>query len=293
MRYPGGSLKHMTLPVKGWIQRFALVLFIGAALGLMIMGRADVRLIERLRVGMTDIATPVLDVLSRPVASVSEAIEYGRGLLALNAENARLREENARLRNWESVARRLGRENAAFRSLLNMADDPRLSFVTARVVADSSGVFVRTVLINAGARDGLRGGQAVITGDGLVGRIVETGEHSARVLLLTDLNARVPVVVEQSRVPAILAGDNSDRPRLSFIPVNATVSPGERIVTSGRGGMLPPGLPIGTVAAIEDGVVRVEPFVDWATLEYVRVLDYTLPGVLPSTRSAGRAGPLQ
>ncbi len=293
MRYPGGSLKHMTLPVKGWLQRFALLLFIGAALGLMVMGRADVRLVERLRIVLTDVATPVLDVLSRPVASLSEAIAYGRGLIALNAENARLREENARLRHWESVARRLGRENAALRALLNMVDDPKLSFVTARVVADSGGVFVRTVLINAGARDGLRRGQAVITGDGLVGRIVETGEHSARVLLLTDLNARVPVVVEQSRVPAILAGDNSDRPRLSFIPVNATVSLGERIVTSGQGGMLPPGLPIGTVASIEDGVVRVEPFVDWSTLEYVRVLDYALPGVLPSTRSAERAGPLQ
>ncbi len=283
----------MTLPVKGWLQRFALVLFVAAALGLMVMGRADIRLVERLRVAITDAAAPVLDVLSRPVASVNEAIAYGRELLYLRAENARLREENARLRHWEAVARKLAQENLAFRSLLNMVDDPQLAFVSARVVGDSGGAFVRTVLINAGAADGVRKGQAVITGDGLVGRIVETGERSARVLLLTDLNARVPVVVEQTRVPAILAGDNSDRPRLTFIPVNATVTLGERIVTSGQGGMLPPGLPVGTVAAIEDGVIRVEPFVDWAMLEYVRVLDYALPGVLPATRVADRAGPLQ
>lgn len=293
MRYPGGSLKRVTLPIKGWIQRFALVLFVGAALGLMVMGRADVRVVERLRVAIADAAAPVLDALSRPVASVNEAIAYGRELLYLRAENARLREENARLRHWEAAARKLAQENLAFRSLLNMVDDPQLAFVSARVVGDSGGAFVRTVLINAGAADGVHKGQAVITGDGLVGRIVETGERSARVLLLTDLNARIPVVLEQSRVPAILAGDNSDRPRLTFVPVNATVAPGERIVTSGQGGMLPPGLPVGTVAAIEDGVIRVEPFVDWAKLEYVRVLDYALPGVLPATRAAGRAGPLQ
>ncbi|MFQ5958820.1 MAG: rod shape-determining protein MreC, partial [Alphaproteobacteria bacterium] len=113
------------------------------------------------------------------------------------------------------------------------------------------------------------------------------------ILLLTDLNARIPVVIESTRVPAILAGDNTDRPRLTFLPVNARVSPGDRIVTSGQGGMLPPGLPVGLVAVVEDNIALVQLFVDWHTLEYVRVLDYTLPGVLPSTRAAGRTGPIR
>ena len=94
-------------------------------------------------------------------------------------------------------------------------------------------------------------------------------------------------------MPAILAGDNSDRPRLTFLPVGAAVKPGERIVTSGQGGRLPPGLPVGEVLSVSDGVAGVRPFVDWHTLEYLRVLDYALPGALPSTRPAGRAGPLR
>lgn len=281
------------MPVKGWVQRFALVLLVAAAIALMVLGKADSRLVERMRITITDASAPVLDILSRPIASVAALVDYGRELLFLRSENARLSDENERLRHWYAEARKLEQENAAFRALLNYVPDPRPAFITARVIGDSGGAFVRTMLLNAGARDGVRKGQAVVNAEGLVGRVVEAGEHSARILLLTDLNARVPVVVESTRVPAILAGDNTDHLRLTFLPVNASVSPGEHIVTSGQGGMLPPGLPIGIVAAVEDGIIRVQPFVNWDTLEYLRVLDYVLPGALPSTRAAGRVGPLR
>ncbi len=130
----------------------------------------------------------------------------------------------------------------------------------------------------------------MVNGDGLVGRIVEAGRNSARVLLLTDLNARIPVVIESTRVSAILAGDNTDRQRLIFMPDNARVSPGDRIVTSGRGEMLPAGLPIGTVVSVADGVARVQPFADWHTLEYVRVLDFARPAPSASADGAAPAG---
>lgn len=289
----GIPVRRLAMPVKGWVQRFALVLLVAIAIGLMVLGKADSRLVERLRVTISDMSAPVLDILSRPIASAAALVDYGRELLLLRSENTRLAEENERLRHWYSVARKLEQENAAFQALLNYVPDPRPAFITARVIGDSGGAFVRTVLLNAGARDGVRKGQAVVNAEGLVGRVVEAGERSARILLLTDLNARVPVVVESTRVPAILAGDNTDHLRLTFLPVNASVSPGDHIVTSGQGGMLPPGLPIGIVAAVEDGIVWVQPFVNWDSLEYVRVLDYVLPGALPSTRAAGRAGPLR
>jgi rod shape-determining protein MreC len=229
----------------------------------------------------------VLEVLSRPVASAGAVVEEVRRLAGLRGEVVRLREENERLRNWQAAARQLRHENAAYRDLLNVVEEPRLDFITARVISDSGGAFVRTVLIAAGTDSGVRKGQAVVNGDGLVGRIVEAGRHSARVLLLTDLNARIPVVIESSRVSAILAGDNTDRQRLIFMPDNARASPGDRIVTSGRGEMLPAGLPIGTVVSVADGVARVQPFAVWHTLEYVRVLDLAYPA--PSASAAGAA----
>ena len=288
----GSAARRLTLPVKGWVQRFAFALLIAAAVGLMILGKIESRFVETLRVTVTDVAAPVLEVLSHPAATMASAVEEFRKLIHLQGENVRLREENLRLRQWHAVAQKLQQENAAYKSLLNFVDDPRPVFITARVIGDAGGAYVRTVLLNAGTGDGVRVGQAVTNADGLVGRVVEAGNHSARILLLTDLNSRVPVVIESTRVPAILAGDNSNNPRLSYLPRNASVSPGQRVVTSGHGGMLPPGLPVGEVVAVVDGVIRVRPLVDWHSLEYMRVLDFTLPGVLPSTSLAGPAGPL-
>ncbi len=286
-------MRRLTAPFKGWVQRFALGLLVAAAIGLMILGKTGAPIVERLRLTISDTVVPVLDALSRPVASARAVIDEVRGLVNLRSENARLQSENERLRHWQVVARKLDQENTAIRGLLAFAADPRPAFITARVVADSGGAFVRTALINVGADRGVRNGQAVIDGGGLVGRVVERGSLSARVLLLTDLNSRVPVVVELTRVRAILAGDNTDLPRLTFLPDDAGVVPGDRIVTSGHGGALPPGLPVGVVTAVDEGVVRVQPFVDWHRLEYVRVLDYALLGALPSTRPAGRAETLR
>ncbi len=293
MREQGSRVTRLALPVKGWVQRSAFVLLVAASVGLMVLGQAESRLVERLRVAVTDTMAPILDAVSRPTATVAALVDEVNALINLRSENARLRQANERLRQWHAVASALERQNAAYEALLNVVDEPRPSFITARVITDAGGAFVRTLLLNAGARDGVRDGQAVVSVDGLVGRVVGTGQRSARILLLTDLNSRIPVVVESTRVPAILAGDNSDRPRLTFLPVDAVVNLGERIVTSGQGGMLPPGLAVGEVFSMSDGVAGVRPFVNWHTLEYLRVLDYALPGVLSSTRRAGQAGPLR
>ncbi|HTI84989.1 MAG TPA: rod shape-determining protein MreC, partial [Alphaproteobacteria bacterium] len=144
------------------------------------------------------------------------------------------------------------------------------------VIGESGGPFARSVLINAGSSDGLSRGQAVVNGDGLVGRLTDVGDSAARVLLLTDLNSRVPVVIEETRERAILAGDNSDRPTLAYLPPDARITSGQRVVTSGNGGVLPPGLQIGTVSVGRDGVPRVQPFVNWSKIEFVRIVDFGL-----------------
>ena len=292
MRYRGASVRRLALPVKGWMQRFAFALLVSASMGILVLGKVDSQLVERLRTGVTDGMAPILQAMSQPTAAAAAIVGDIRAMADLYGENERLRGANERLLQWQAVARGLEQENLAFRELLNLVDDPRPAFITARVIGDAGGAFVRTVLLNAGTDDGVRVGQAAVNAEGLVGRVVEAGRRSARILLLTDLNSRVPVVTELTRVPAILAGDNSDNPRLAFTPVNALFEPGERLVTSGHGGMLPPGLPVGEVVSTASGVARIRPYVNFSALEYLRVLDFTLSGVLPATRTAGPAGPL-
>ncbi len=279
LRNRTGSVARLAAPVKVLVQRFAYVLLVAAAFVLMLMGNGESLLVDRFRTGVVDLTAPVMSLLSRPAATVTEIADNVRALIRLRSENARLKEENARLLAWQAAARRLAADNAQLQDLLRFVPDAKSRFVSARVVADPGGAFVRAKIVNAGRREGVAKGQAVITGAGLAGRIFEAGLHSARVLLITDINSRIPVVVESSRARAILTGDNGPEPKLAFLTSSAEVAKGDRIVTSGQGGLFPQGLPIGTVASIKDGVVRVAPLVDFDRMEFVRVVDY--PGVAP------------
>ncbi|CAA7615047.1 Cell shape-determining protein MreC [Magnetospirillum sp. LM-5] len=265
-------------------QRFAFVSLIVAAVALMILGKADIVLVERTRSLVADAVAPILDAISRPAATINEFTESVRELASLRAENARLKLENQRLLHWQMVARRLDADNSVLHEQLNVVPGPDPAFITARVIGDLGSAYGHSMLLGAGARDGVRKGQAVLSGEVLVGHIAEVGERSSRLLLLTDLNAKIPVVVEASRTRAILAGDNKDRPKLSYIAGSASVSVGDRVVTSASGAAFPPGLPIGVVASTHDGIARVQPFVRRHELEFVAIVDYGLGGVLPFER---------
>lgn len=262
-------------------QRFAFVSLVVAAFALMILGKADVVLIERLRTAVADAIAPILDGMSRPAATIAEFSESIRELASIRAENARLKLENQRLQHWQTVARRLDAENTVLHEQLNVVSDPDPSFITARVIGDLGSAFGHSMLLNAGARDGVRKGQAVLSGEALVGYIAEVGDHSSRLLLLTDINAKIPVVVESSRTRAILAGDNKPRPKLNYVAGNSAISVGDRVITAASGAAFPPGLPIGVVASTTDGIIRVEPFVHRHEMEFVSVVDFGLGGVLP------------
>ena len=157
-------------------------------------------------------------------------------------------------------------------------------YITGRVIANSGGAFLRNVLIDVGDRQGVERGQAALGGEGVAGRVTEVGSRASRVLLLTDLNSRIPVVLEDTRERAVLAGDNTSRPRLLYLPEKSAVQVGDRVVTAGSGGVFPPGLPVGAVSSIDGGVVRVEPEAELYHLEFVRIVDFGLSAsVLPQS----------
>jgi rod shape-determining protein MreC len=261
-------------PVRVLPQRFMFLTLIGITFGLLVLGKADGVLAERMRVAASDLVTPILEVMSRPISSIREAVERVRALGDLQAENQALRAQNQRLLEWQAVARQLDAENRTLRDLMKMAPDPRRNYVTSRVVTDYGGAFARSVLINAGERDGIAKNQAAVTGAGLAGRIVEVGEASARVLLITDINSRIPVMIEGSRDRAVLAGTNGRMTALLYLPRHARPKLGQRIVTSGHGGLFPPGIPVGRIATMEEDQIAVQPLVDWDHLELLRVVDY-------------------
>ncbi|MBP2311927.1 rod shape-determining protein MreC [Azospirillum soli] len=273
-----GSVVRLAAPLRALAQRFSFLLLVLASIALMMVGKIDALSVDNARARVTDAFAPILEAISRPAATAAHVVESVVEVQNAFEENQRLKAENARLLQWKQAALRLEAENNSLRSLLRAVPEPSSSFITARVIAAPGSSFLRALVVTAGRRDGVRKGQAAIAGAGLVGRVVEVGEWSSRILLLTDINARIPVVLESSRQRAVMAGDNSDQTRLLYLPPEAPIQVGERVVTSGHGGLFPPGLPVGVVASVGERGVRVQPNADLSRVEHLRLIDFGLPG---------------
>lgn len=216
-------------------------------------------------------------MVNKPFQIAASYVDTVSGLASLQKENARLRQENERLREWYQTAMQLRAENESLNKLMHVAIEPEHKFVTARVIADSGNSYLKTLLVMAGMNDGISKGQAVISGEGVIGRTVDTGNRAARVLLVTDINSRVPVIIkgqgESQDIRAIMAGRNDDMPVILHLPSDAHLSSGDHVMTSGNGGIFPFGLPVGVVQPLADGTLGVRLFADIEKLTYVRIID--------------------
>ena len=206
MRHRPENILRITAPLRGFAHRFAYVFLLAAALGILLLGKADPLVFQRARTAVTDMTAPVLDALSRPAVTVSHIIEETRELARLRDENIILRAENERLLKWQNAARTLLAENKQLQELLGFSPPDDATSVTARVIGDSGGAFVRSILVNSGRREGVKKGNAALSGKGLLGRVAEVGDRSARVLqdagrYLIEWDGR-----DESGAPAAAAG---------------------------------------------------------------------------------------
>ena len=277
---------RLSIPVRQALAKLTLPVLIASAFALMLLGKADTLLAERARMALADTLAPLFAVVAEPLATVHRAVDEVKGLVALRSENERLRQENDNLRRWQAVALALDAENATLKANLRWVPDPAPSFITARVVADAGGVYARAVLLSLGPNHGVTKGQIALDEGGLAGRVTEIGARSARVLLLTDINSRIPVTLENSRARAILSGTNGARPRLMHWPEGVIPAEGERVVTSAEANAFPAGLPVGTVHYSAGNVAEVETTAKLDRLEVVRIFNYGLRGLLAPESAA-------
>jgi rod shape-determining protein MreC len=263
---------------RGLFQRFSFVLFISLAVLLLVLTRTQPDVVSSLRTRTLDFVAPFLDVLARPTLLIEDAADSVRSMVSLRADNKRLYEENKHLIEWQNTVRVLEKENRELRTLLKFKTEPRQTYISARVIADTGGAYARGLVITAGKTDGVREGMAAMTGEGLIGRVIEAGSWSSRVWLISDLNSRIPVMIAETGDRAILAGDNTTQPKLLFLSRDASVPSGAHVVTSGHGGVFPPNLPVGTLKEKEHGAYAVIPAADLGRVTYVRLVDFSLEG---------------
>jgi rod shape-determining protein MreC len=272
---------RLSVPLRQALSRLSLPVLIAAAFGTMLLGKADMTIAERARTVLADLLTPFYAAFAEPARTLRDTIAELPELVSLREENARLREENERLRRWQAAALALESENELLRRQLAFIPEPAPAFHTARIVADGGGVYARAVLIAVPAELPVRRGQIALDERGFVGRVTEVGVRSARILLATDMNSRIPVTLEGSRARAMMVGTNGQRPRLQFWAEGNRPAEGERLVTSAEGIAFPPNLPVGVVRWTESGVAEVELFARLDRLDLVRLFDFGPGGILP------------
>jgi rod shape-determining protein MreC len=286
---------RLSVPFRQALSRLTLPVMLMLSLGIVLFGRADQDLGGRMRAGLDDVLAPLYAAIAVPV----DALEHGTGaignLFELTDQNAQLRAENARLLQWQAVAMALEAQNDALKATLDFVPSPAPEFFTAPVVADLGGIYARSVLVATSPGDAIAPAQLVggiaMDGRGIVGRVVEAGSHSARILLITDLNSRIPVALGPHGVPALMTGTNGPDPQLLFWSTDQPPAEGDMVLSSALGGAFPPGLPIGAVHYDAQNRPEVLPLADLDRLRLLRVFIYpsSLPELTPVIEAGKRA----
>ena len=260
-----------------------LLTLVSALLLLSSLYSAEASVFKKARETVVDAAAPVLELLARPIAFVQGLVGSVTDYFHVLEQNEALREENAELRQWMNEALALREILSRYERLQTYYKPLGAMPIDAFVVGESNDSYVHSMIVNAGAGEGVARGQAVVDDFGLVGRIVDAGRSASRILLLTDVQSRVPVYVEEADVEGILVGRTKARPAISFTASSDEVvfSPGQRVLTSGAGGTLPRGLPVGVVVAEREGEAIVDLYANYARTRLVRVINYEFPTVEP------------
>ncbi|MFN7533961.1 MAG: rod shape-determining protein MreC [Brevundimonas sp.] len=273
MAFRDGPFETLKVPLA-WTAAAATVAAGVLAFALLLGGRAsgDDQAYEALRGGVARTAGPVSGLFAAPVRWIGAASDHVAGYFNAVEENRRLKQQLAELEPWRDQAIALKNVNARYEAMLGLRVEPPVAMATARSVSESRGPFANARLLDAGSSKGVRVGNPVVNEHGLVGRIVGVTPGVSRMVLLTDVASRTPVLIDRTDARAIMTGDGSGNPRLEYMRGAHAIQSGDRILSSGDGGGVPRGVPIGVAARGIDGSWRVKLFSDRGAIDYVRIL---------------------
>lgn len=232
---------------KGTQQRFSLFALIIFSIILIYVETIKAKPLDYLRSFIKDTIYRGSVVVSFPSKGFESVVGAAENHLNLYNKNIKLKEENAQLKEQIYDPGFLIFENKQLRQLLDEQVTSSANFVSARVMLDKQSPYLNSFIINSGSNKEIKNSMAVLDGKNFIGRIVDVNFFSSRVLLVTDLNSKIPVLVEPSGHHAILSGHGTNEPTLQYLPENHKVQSGNKVYTSGKEGIFSPGIPIGQV----------------------------------------------
>ena len=255
---------------------FGLIIF---TFLILFIGKADLAIINKVSVIIGDMSSPIISSFSKQTKIIGNSFNYLKNTTSLQEENKNLNLENIKLKKYELLAEIYENENVVLKKQLNLIPKGIPNFITSRAISAPGNIFNHSLLLNSGRKQGIEKGNAVLFNGVFVGQIVSVGNNSSRLLLISDVNSMIPVVVSNNRIPSVLSGENLILPSLKFLPNNVVLKHGSIVQTSGHGGLLPAGLPIGTVVKNLTEKNYVKPLIDLNLIDYVQVLLWKADGV--------------
>jgi len=213
--------------------------------------------------------------LTTPIRKVSGWVS---NLGVSRAEVAELKTQNAELRRRSAELEEARQENERLKGLVNLVEAQKLASLGARVIGRPENSWEGVITVDRGSSDGVKAGMPVMSADGLLGQTVSVTSHSAKVRLITDQRSGVAGMLQSSRAEGIVRGSISRELTMDFVSKEATVTPGEVVLTSGIGGVFPKGLIVGEVSDVDSPsnalypVIKVRPTAKLEGIEEVLIL---------------------
>ena len=259
------------------IKKSAIAVLFVLVFVFMLLNKTNNALIEKTSTTAEEIITPITEILVMPASMLLNGYDYLRSLRKIDLENQSLREENRKLIMANAKNRALEIENKILADMLNYVVPPEADFITAKVVAQEGNAFAHSLTVYIGENSHIEKGQIAISDKGVVGRVEDVGTRYAKIALINNINSKISVMIENTRVRGMMVGQNDIWPELVFLPLDAELNVGDKVVTSGIGGVFPVGLPVGKIASVSKNSAKIEPANNLSRLEYVMIVDYKLP----------------
>ena len=255
---------------KGTQQRFSLFVLVVFSTILIFFESINVKPLDTIRSITKDLIYRGSVFVSFPVKSAGNFAHFVENHFALYEKHNDLIRENNELKNKISKEEFLELENSQLRKLIEDQTDSPSSLVSARVMLDKQSPYLNSFVINIGSNKNIKNGLAVLDGENFIGRIVDVNFFSSRVLLVSDLNSKIPIISEPSGTHGILSGHGIEKPTLEYLPIDNQIQNGDKIYTSGKEGIFKPGIVIGTTQ-IEENEVKVDLFSDLSQITFVNI----------------------
>jgi len=255
---------------KGTKQKFSLLALVILSIIFIFVETIETKPLNFFRSFLKDIIYRGSLVVSIPSKGLGNLTDYAKEHANLYSNYNELKKENDKLKNNISKTDFLELENTQLRKLIEEQIASSSNLVSARVMLDKQSPYLNSFVINIGSNKGIKNGMAALDGKNFIGRIVDVNFFSSQILLVSDLNSKISVVIEPKGYHAILSGTGETEPILDFLPKNHTVQSGNKVYTSGKEGIFSPGIPIGEIK-IEKDVIKTSLFSDLSQITFINI----------------------